>query len=385
MTTKGAAMADETDGAGGGARGDGTRGGSTGRAAASRSARGHAASPVDPADWERLSALADGELLDAEAEGMRERLAREPALAGALAAIEDAKHDVRAWAGTAEHGIGASRARTGRARASGSDLGRGSIARRRSGGRAGRRVGGRARYALGGVLAGALAASLAVLLVLPDTPVPPAPGNTATVADGGSGPAGTVMERGDGVRASASFDGASALAWHRALNGDASVATPVRDVTLAGLAGAPVPLDLSADGLTLTRDVAIVRPRPVDAPDDARPAAHGAFLDEASPLGRAAAPSSAAWLALRHYRGPNGCAVTHLVAASGALPLGDAAMLHRSWRVGRHAHALVADGMDAARFAALADYAEALSRHAGDDGELLVAHARSPDTPPCAA
>ena len=388
--TKGTAMADETVGAGGNrARGDGASGGSTGRTSASPSRHGRTASPVEPADWERLSALADGELAAPEATELRERLAREPTLAGALAAIEGARHDVRAWAGApgaAEHGIEPGHAPTGRARASRPEPGRGSIARRRPRRRPGGRAGGRAGYALGGALAGALAASLAALLVLPDAPVPPRPGNTVTVAGGGSGPAGNAVERSDGARASTPFDGASAFAWHRALEGEATDATPPRGgVALASLRGARAPLDLSADGLTLTRDVAIVRPRPVDAPDDARRAADDAFLDEASPLGRAAIPSSAAWLALRHYRGPNGCAVTHLVAASGGLPSADAAPLHRSWRVGHHAHALVADGMDAARFAALADYAEALSRRAGDDGDLLVAHARSPDTPPCAA
>ena len=377
MTTKGAAMADETDGAGGnGARWDGTSGGSTGRTSASPSPRGRTAKPVDLVDWESLSALADGELAAPEAAELRERLAREPALAGALAAIEGAKHDVRAWAGAAGaagHGIEAGRAPTGRTRASRSGPGRGSIARRRPGGRTGRRAG----YALGGALAGALAASLAMLVALPDAPTARGTGDTVTVAGGGSGPVGNAAEpsdgTSDGTRASTPFDGASALAWHRALEGDATGTAPARGVALASLNDAAAPLDLSADGLRLSRDVAIVRPPPVDAADDA------------FPLG-GTVPSSAAWLALRHYRGPNGCAVTHLVAASEALPPNDAAPLHRSWRVGRHAHALVADGMDAARFAALADYAEALSRRAGGDGgDVPVAHARPAHAEACAA
>ena len=59
-------------------------------------AEGDAPAGTHPADWERLSALADGELPPAEAAAMRARVAREPTLAAALARIEGAKAELRA-------------------------------------------------------------------------------------------------------------------------------------------------------------------------------------------------------------------------------------------------------------------------------------------------
>ncbi|MAY27601.1 MAG: hypothetical protein CMK02_15105 [Polycyclovorans sp.] len=52
---------------------------------------------IGSADWEALSALADGELSPDEAVALRNRAAHEPALAEALTAIEGLRHDVRRW------------------------------------------------------------------------------------------------------------------------------------------------------------------------------------------------------------------------------------------------------------------------------------------------
>ena len=217
-------------------------------------AEGEATARADPADWERLSALADGELPPGEAAALRARAAREPALAAALARIEGAKAELRALLAPRP--------------------------RRRS------------APVLGGALGGALAASLAAALLLGG------PLSGAAPAD--------------------------ALAWHRALAAG------------EGAAAAPL-LDLGSAGLRLARELVVE----VDG----------------------------GTLALRHYRGPNGCRLTHLVGARPAtLPQEG---LAAAWRTGGLAHALVGEGMDPARFAAAAALARAQTA-GGEKGPLLA-------------
>lgn len=371
--------------------------------------------PVGSSDWERLSALADGELPDDESEALRARLAREPALADAFAAIERAKRDVRVWAGTAVEANGGEASGPNAPLAAvetvdGTDPSGGAgsgalpepapIGRRRRGASirtpaarpsasdappsfpARRGLGGRAAYAIGGALAGVLAASLVALAVLPDAPgrtggdIAAADG-TATLPEAATR-SGESM-RPDGALASVpSADALDALAWHRALGGaSASGGTALDGFTAAAIP----PLDLSADGLVLARDVTV--PTMLNAVDRD---ATDLEVDPNADVAGIAPSSSIAWLTLRHYRGPNGCAVTHLVAANGMLPPVDDTPLRRAWRVGGVAHALVAEGMDTIRFAALADYAEALSRNvAFGDGDVVIAHARSAEAKACTA
>ncbi|MEM7709169.1 MAG: hypothetical protein AAF264_00105, partial [Pseudomonadota bacterium] len=67
--------------------------------------------------------------------------------------------------------------------------------------------------------------------------------------------------------------------------------------------------------------------------------------------------ATAGGAAVRDYAGPNGCRVRHEMTLG--LPEPSASDLRRDWTVDGVHHALVADGMDPRRFAALADYAEA--------------------------
>ena len=215
---------------------------------------GEATAGTHPADWERLSALADGELPPGEAAALRARAAREPALAAALARIEGAKAELRA--------LLAPRPR------------------------------GRLAPALGGALGGALAASLATALVL-------------------GGP----------LREEAPPD---ALAWHRALAAG------------EGAAAAP-PLNLGGAGLRLARELVV--------------------------------EADGGTLALRHYQGPNGCRLTHLVGPEPATLPEEG--LAAAWRAGGLAHALVGEGIDPARFAAAAALARAQTA-GGEKGPLLA-------------
>ena len=196
---------------------------------------------VDPADWEALSALADGELDPGAAEALRARIAREPALAEALAAIEGLRRDVRRWTGAPV-----------------------------------RRPAFRTREIAASVAllaGGALAASVAWIAMLP-VGAPPAP----------------AMQ--------------------------AEATAPVPEV----LRTMPL-LDLSDDGLHLV------------------------------------AMTAAGGVAVRDYAGPNGCRIRHEMTLGPPEP--SAFDLRRDWTVDGVHHALVADGMNPRRFAALADYAEA--------------------------
>ena len=217
-------------------------------------AEGEATAGTHPADWERLSALADGELPLGEAAALRARAVREPALAAALARIEGAKAELRALLAPPP--------------------------RRRS------------APVLGGALGGALAASLAAALLLGG------PGREAAPPD--------------------------ALAWHRALAaGEVAAAAP--------------PLDLGSAGLRLARELVV--------------------------------EADGGTLALRHYQGPNGCRLTHLVGARPATLPEEG--LAAAWRARGLAHALVGEGMDPARFAATVALARAQTA-GGENGSLLA-------------
>ena len=197
----------------------------------------------DPADWEALSALADGELDPRAAKDLRARIAREPALAETLAAIEGLRRDVQRWTGAPAH-------------------------------RPAHRMRGiAAPVAL--LVGGALAASMAWIAMPPAAaPPPPAP----------------------------------------AMQAEATPPVPEALRTM------PL-LDLSDDGLELV------------------------------------VMTAAGGVAVRDYAGPNGCRIRHEMTLGPPEP--SASDLRRDWTVDGVHHALVADGMNPRRFAALADYAEA--------------------------
>lgn len=89
-----------------------------------------------------------------------------------------------------------------------------------------------------------------------------------------------------------------------------------------------------------------------------------------------------------HYRGPRGCRLT-LVAeppsrSDGAEEATGVALMHR-WKTDRARFSLVADGMDGARFRAIADFAEALTRGTAPDEGLRLAMAEATGAAaPCA-
>lgn len=84
-----------------------------------------------------------------------------------------------------------------------------------------------------------------------------------------------------------------------------------------------------------------------------------------------------------HYRGERGCRLT-LVAGPPAARPGPFALARR-WMAGGVPVALVAEGMDPGRFAAIADFAEARTRETGDDDRLEIAVAeRTASAAPCA-
>ncbi len=70
--------------------------------------------------------------------------------------------------------------------------------------------------------------------------------------------------------------------------------------------------------------------------------------------------------AVAHYRGLRGCRLTMWYGSAGSDPVqwatagGNTAL--RQWRVGDGTYALIANGMDRQRFAAIADYVEVLTR-----------------------
>ena len=87
----------------------------------------------------------------------------------------------------------------------------------------------------------------------------------------------------------------------------------------------------------------------------------------------------AAW----HYRGRRGCRIT-LVAGPVAAEAGRFALARR-WRAGGTDVAIVAEGMDPDRFAAIADLAEARTRGTEDGEKLRVAVVeRTASAAPCA-
>ena len=109
------------------------------------------------------------------------------------------------------------------------------------------------------------------------------------------------------------------------------------------------PLDLSSAGLTLTRDM-LWSITPASAP-----------------------------ILVRHYRGRNGCRLTHLVGAI-APAVVDAGssdgQIHR-WAANGVDHMLVSQGMDAARFASIAADAEAMTQRGPVDTGLRMAKTRT--------
>ncbi len=71
-----------------------------------------------------------------------------------------------------------------------------------------------------------------------------------------------------------------------------------------------------------------------------------------------------------HYLGPNGCRVTLVARELDLAALPEPAPLSAEWQTARARYSLTAEGMDPARFQAIASYAEAQVRQA-DEQEML--------------
>ncbi len=85
-----------------------------------------------------------------------------------------------------------------------------------------------------------------------------------------------------------------------------------------------------------------------------------------------------------NYRGPNGCRVVLTARPPTAAPLAATADLQARWQTHRARYLLTADGMDRARFAAIADYAEAQVRAQDQEALRLALVETTAKAAPCA-
>lgn len=87
----------------------------------------------------------------------------------------------------------------------------------------------------------------------------------------------------------------------------------------------------------------------------------------------------------RHYRGPNGCRLSFISIRGAAQPIeARDGRLVASWSVGSIAHYVLADGMDRARFDAIAAFLRAGTSLYHDAPELMVAMGRATEAAqPC--
>jgi len=90
-------------------------------------------------------------------------------------------------------------------------------------------------------------------------------------------------------------------------------------------------------------------------------------------------------LVAMHYRGPNGCRLTIAAALGDAIATGATeAGLTARWTSGRIGFHVIATGMDAARFAAIADYLRSESLHPAESAPQRLALASATETArPC--